>query len=329
MKVVMGRGMVSWSGLVSACFLAMWGCSEPVESGSPNACVPGEQDCEVNSIIQCDSQGNWALFQLCAPNEICGLASANSFVCVFFELDGQGEDMTAAGKDARGAQSDAEGLPGDIVELDAQDSEEDGSWVDATDDGQEPDELDGDSDEDAVEIEEGDAPSDGSVDTESSERSDAAGDAEDAAASGDVEDEDAAANGRADVELGDGSDGTNDAEDDTGDGLSEEVGACDDEKLEGTFDEGTLQGKLLTAGIACEDQEEFGSLEHANCLRAQFMETGIGPDCASCFSDFVLCFFADCGVACADVDNNPEPCVECKDATTCDDSLNECAGLSW
>ena len=320
MKGFMGHGWACWVALIGACSLGMWGCSEPVESGSPSACTPGAQDCEGNTIIQCDLEGNWTVFQLCAPSETCGLASGtNQFVCAPPELDGQGTGgVTAGGKDAGEAQSDGEGVSGDSVGLDAQVVEEDASGGDATTDSQDSDPVDGVTD--TTLVEEWDAPSDGSVEDDSGEGIDASGDATDG---------DAPADGIADMELGDGSDGTDGPEDDTADGFSEEIGACEEEKLGGTFDEDSLQAKLLTAGIACQDPEEFGSIEHANCLRAQFMETGIGPDCADCFSNFVLCFFAECAEACADVDTNPEPCVECKDATTCDESLNECAGLNW
>jgi len=252
--------------------------------------------------------------QLCASNEVCGKPSgAETYQCLLSPWNSDGpvpgdagvgdDDVESPEKPLEDTttEEDSDVLSDVIEDVVAQDAATSSDAGIDSDSGSEEEELDGEGD--ALPADESDAVSD----VEETDEED--GKVEEEADVDSVED---------DVVVPDG---------DSAD--AEEVGACEDEKQGGTFDEDSLQAKLLTAGIACQDPEEFGSIEHVNCLRAQFMETGIGPDCADCFSNFVLCFFAECGEACADVDTNPEPCVECKDTTTCDESLNECAGLNW
>ena len=311
--------------------LVIMGCTDSNEPEGEMGCAPGEWKCSGNTPVQCSPPDAWVEFPACSALEMCvespdGLEPA----CVSIVADGNGESRTlieseSDGGEAGGKQEDSEvGVP---EEFDSAVAEEPAPEMDVEDqsaglDGGDPTDGGNPVESDALETGKEDA-AEPLTEPEDSKQTDLGEDASpsDASVDGSVE---------SGVDTSDAA--QEDAEEDgqvEGDSGYPDGDACEDEKQGGAFDETALQGKLLSAGLACQFPDDFGSIEHVMCLRDQFMETGIGPDCADCFSNFVLCFFAECGEACSDVENNPTPCTECVDNTICTVAFNACAGLNW
>lgn len=317
------RGLEKWAvraGRLWALCVLVAGCTESGGGSGVLGCAPGEWKCEGNTPVQCERDNRWIEHQACSALEICTESPEGLEPSCLPILEGVFD-----GAAERGAQNGETELP----------SEEASASPDTS---QEEETPEGDASED-FEENGGDSPE--TTDIFSSDSDEENGDTEEEA--GDTSDTRSNGGSQDEVTPPDDADGSSSSADGNVDEADSQVeneeetpddgdvsgDACEDEKLTGAFDETALQGKLLAAGLACQFPDDFGSMEHAICLRDQFMETGIGPDCADCFTNFVLCFFSECGDACADVEGDPEPCMQCMDTTTCTIALDSCAGVEW
>ena len=306
--------------LLALCVLVA-GCTESGGGSGGVGCAPGEWKCEENTPFQCAPPNRWVEHEACSALEMCVESSEGLEPTCSPILEG-----VLDGAAERGAQNTG----ADLRSEEGASASSDTSQEEKTPE-EESVEDDGDASED-FEENGGDSPETPDILPSDSEGGE--GDTSEASGNGGGEEEGT---------PGDSADGSSSSADESGDEPDSQVeneeqgsdgedvsgDACEDEKLTGAFDETALQGKLLAAGLACQYPDDFGSMEHAICLRDQFMETGIGPDCADCFTNFVLCFFSECGDACSDIEGDPETCTQCMDTTSCTGALDSCAGVEW
>ena len=308
-------------GRLSVLCVLLAGCAESGGGSGVVGCAPGEWKCEGNTPFQCAPLNRWIEHEACSALEMCVESSEGLEPTCSPILEG-----VLDGAPERAAQNNGSDPRSEEGVSAASDTSQEEKTAE-----EESVEDDGDTSED---LEENGGDSSETTDTFPSDSEGEEGDTSEASGGG---------GGEGEVTPEDGADGSSSSADESVDAPdsneeNEEEGsdgedvsgdACEDEKLTGVFDETALQGKLLAAGLACQFPDDFGSMEHAICLRDQFMETGIGPDCADCFTNFVLCFFSECGDACTDIEGNPEPCTQCMDTTSCTGALDSCAGLEW
>jgi hypothetical protein len=99
-------------------------------------------------------------------------------------------------------------------------------------------------------------------------------------------------------------------------------GACQNDDDCPIVESGTARGEAQDCGLDCQDNSDPGTCT-VTCI---VTNTGLTPDCSTCYAALVGCVAEHCLGQCS-TDPNSTDCVECQIDEGCRSTFDACSGL--